>query len=390
MVSGTPPVNKGARYLSPDAWLAQNLREQIVAGVYAPNAFLPSERAMAEEFGVSRTHVRQALAQLEKENLLMRRHGRGTVVVSVPGRAKSRRVGILGTRSRLWLAAEGLRLLENITRRLLAHGYAYERIAYAASRQEADAGPTEAGERLHDVGDLVALSKEFDGLAFIEAPPHSAYQALIEIERQHYPIVVVNLEHALDWPFSATRVNHAKLMQRSVEILVGYGHRRIAFVGQDPSQYFFGRALEGFRRGMEAAGLQAQDDLIVLAKASTSLAAYLGFKPLLARMDRPTGVVAARDYMAHGVCQAVEESGLEVGRDVSVIGYDNLSWEMESPFLATFQEPCLELATTAVDMLVERMTTGGRPPEQLEIEAPLILRRSVGPILDRVASAPMP
>jgi GntR family transcriptional regulator len=58
------------------------LRDRIVQGVYAPGEALPKEEALVEQFGVARVTVRRALADLELEGLVLRRHGRGTFVRS--------------------------------------------------------------------------------------------------------------------------------------------------------------------------------------------------------------------------------------------------------------------------------------------------------------------
>lgn len=56
------------------------LREGILSGQYAPASLLPSEAAMCAQFGASRITVRQALADLQNEGLIFRRHGKGTFV----------------------------------------------------------------------------------------------------------------------------------------------------------------------------------------------------------------------------------------------------------------------------------------------------------------------
>lgn len=57
-----------------------SLREGILSGQYAPASLLPSEAALGEQFSASRITVRQALADLQNEGLIFRRHGKGSFV----------------------------------------------------------------------------------------------------------------------------------------------------------------------------------------------------------------------------------------------------------------------------------------------------------------------
>lgn len=60
--------------------LADELRERIRRGVYPPDTPLPSEVHLVQEFGLSRTTVRRAIAQLKAEGLILVQHGRATRV----------------------------------------------------------------------------------------------------------------------------------------------------------------------------------------------------------------------------------------------------------------------------------------------------------------------
>lgn len=62
------------------ARIKDTLRESILSGQAAPESLLPSEAALCERFGASRITVRQALADLQNEGLIFRRHGKGTFV----------------------------------------------------------------------------------------------------------------------------------------------------------------------------------------------------------------------------------------------------------------------------------------------------------------------
>ena len=62
--------------------IAEALREQIRAGEFAPGASLPNQRKLAKTFGVTLMTLRQALELLEREHLIVRRHGLGTFVAA--------------------------------------------------------------------------------------------------------------------------------------------------------------------------------------------------------------------------------------------------------------------------------------------------------------------
>ncbi len=75
----TPPLRATGTSLHRQVFLV--LRDRIVQGVYAQGDALPKEEALVEQFGVARVTVRRALADLEHEGLVQRRHGRGTFVL---------------------------------------------------------------------------------------------------------------------------------------------------------------------------------------------------------------------------------------------------------------------------------------------------------------------
>jgi GntR family transcriptional regulator len=62
--------------------LKQHLLEKIEAGEWKPDDLIPSEQELQEQFGLSRTTVRQALSDLVYEGLLIRERGRGTFVAA--------------------------------------------------------------------------------------------------------------------------------------------------------------------------------------------------------------------------------------------------------------------------------------------------------------------
>jgi hypothetical protein len=313
---------------------------------------------------------------LTARGLVRTQQGRGTQVLSVDQRKSAGRVAVIHTPIRGWLTQEGMYLMTGILDRLSASRHPYARVSYGAPADQFH-GPVHASAEIGPDA-LTALSGEYDGFIVTEISEPSLMAFTMSLEERHVPVIVANME--VEKPVSGVQVGHAEAARRAVEILAGYGHTRIAFVGRNPGAYFYGRSLAGYREGMQMTGLPVDESLVAFAAQTSELHAYLASREFFTRENVPTAVVAARDLLAQGVCHAIEEAGLRVGYDVSVIGFDNLSWPDGQRFLTTFNEPCYEMGTLAAEMLLDRLYGGWRPPERRVLEAPLVLRRSVGPV----------
>lgn len=360
--------------IKPAQWVASCLREDIANGIYAPNSFLPPQRDLAERLGVPRRAVRIALEQLKDSGLIESNRGRGTRVLPKEDRPARATVAYIHSPVRAWAGLEPHHIRDGVLRRLQQLDYDCVEISvYSSDGIQSMHGET---ARPVTIDKLPEVLKEYSAFIFHEAS-HLMAVLISKLVDARIPVVVANLEVDLD--VSATLVDHENVSMRAVETLASFGHKHIAYLGTDPDIVFYGKALKGFRNGMNAANLDIDETLISFCESSNSLAAYKAALPLVNRDKPPTAIVAARDSIAAGACQAIKEAGLEVGRDISVIGFDDVSWDGPTPFLTTFHEPCTEMGANAVDMLVDRIQNGELPVEQRVMNASLVLRRSVGP-----------
>jgi LacI family transcriptional regulator len=163
----------------------------------------------------------------------------------------------------------------------------------------------------------------------------------------------------------------------ATERLIGFGHRDIGLINA-PEQYMFAvHRAAGWRRALAAAGLP--EGPLVQAEA-TEEHGFRMMNTLLARRRRPTAVLCATDRMAVGALHALASAGLRAGRDVSVIGYDDLPMaSYTDPPLTTLEQPIPRMAERLVQMLLA-MLDGAEPSQFNEVwRARLIVRRSDGP-----------
>lgn len=342
--------------------IAALLQERIASGEYAPGTFLPSERQLAEQLSTSRRTLSAAFRLLAQKGVLVSDPGRGTMVRSVVDILNDRAVGIIHDVYQPSTSPESLRMLVRMQQR-------FEELHYSYTVQGKPCLPYSADDLLSWAGAAVFLETGRLG------------DLIVELESRRVPVVVANME--VELPVSATRVEHFEIMRRAVRILYDMGHTSFGYVGGPTERHFYGKACRGFIQGLKDVSLPVMEDLICTIDGPQSLAGYIAGNRMmnLPEKRRPTAIVAARDVYAESAARSVEEHGLILGRDVSVIGYDDLSGNHPEPFLTTFREPCEELGSVAVDMLIDRIIHGWREPEERVLDAPLVLRRSVGPCI---------
>jgi DNA-binding LacI/PurR family transcriptional regulator len=157
--------------------------------------------------------------------------------------------------------------------------------------------------------------------------------------------------------------------------LIGLGHQRIAYIGGSPAKLCSQARLDGFRSGMAEAGLPVPPEY--LADGNFQEAdAQVCMDALLDLPDRPTAVFVASDLMAVGACRAIRERGLAVGRDISVVGFDDVDEaRVIVPALTTVRQPLGEMGATGLRMLARRMR-GEEVQTHRELPTELIVRES--------------
>jgi DNA-binding LacI/PurR family transcriptional regulator len=180
---------------------------------------------------------------------------------------------------------------------------------------------------------------------------------------------------------SADNVAGASL---AVQHLAEQGHRTIAFL--TPSGWTFSRAekREGFLQAAEKAGLKG---VVISGSTASNYAdeemAELGQSlatPLVQHADRPTAAVAINDMMAIGLMAGLREQGLELPRDMSVVGMDGIPLgAYTAPPLTTIRLPLPDLARTMVDRIMLRLKEPNTAPDEFRFSSTLLQRQSVAP-----------
>lgn len=158
--------------------------------------------------------------------------------------------------------------------------------------------------------------------------------------------------------------------------LLELGHRRIAMLS-GPVQWPCCRArLDGYRAAMDAAGAPVDPDLVRISTLYVEGGMADGAE-LLRLPDPPTAIFTANDLQAIGVYHAARRAGLRIPEDLSVVGFDDLSYaQWAGPPLTTVRQPLVQMGKTAADLVVA-LAAGERPAQhRIELATTLVVRES--------------
>ncbi|MFC5638345.1 LacI family DNA-binding transcriptional regulator [Streptomyces bullii] len=180
----------------------------------------------------------------------------------------------------------------------------------------------------------------------------------------------------------------AKGIRQAMDHLVELGHRRIVHIdgGRGPGSAERRRA---YRSAMRRHGLESE--VRVIPGDHTEQSGIETGHLLLAERDRglplPTAVLAGNDRCAWGLLMILTRSGVDVPRDLSVVGYDDSHLSHLMPIgLTTVRQDAALMAEHAVRFAVERLENRALEPREAVVDPKLVVRGTSGPAPEEPAS----
>jgi LacI family repressor for deo operon, udp, cdd, tsx, nupC, and nupG len=163
------------------------------------------------------------------------------------------------------------------------------------------------------------------------------------------------------------------------EHLLALGHRRIAMIKGPARSPLTRDRVAGYRDALEAAGVVFDENLLYPGDFSLE-SGHKAATELLALAQPPTALFCENDEMAIGAMQSVKQKGLRVPQDISVAGFDDISFAaFADPPLTTIAQPAEEFGSTAVSLLIDLIEGRlGKAPKVI-LPFDLIQRASTGP-----------
>ncbi len=218
------------------------------------------------------------------------------------------------------------------------------------------------------------MSRNIDGLLLSSPCKEDVYR---HFQQQQVPTVLLNLDTPLV-PFPFVGCANRDGAMDAMRHLAALGHRRIAHLRGPAGEYAADERCLGYLQAVHELGLAEEPGLLVQANFHYD-GGYRGVHELLERRIAFTALFAANDYVAMGASRALQEQGLRVPEDVSIIGFsgDEVG-AYHSPPLTTMKEPVDEMVSHAIDILLhpEKRNDAQGSPIKLQLPTTFIQRAS--------------
>ena len=324
--------------------VAEQLRQMIHAGAFAPGSMLESERKLCERTEVSRITVRAALDILEKEGCIRRRPRKGTIVLDPwRGEKKQEKQAQRRTKTLAYLRWE----TEPSTIRQL------EGVQGVCSEVSADMVVFDAnGSEDKLLGYLYHLPFGVDGVIVSFVHTKKIDEAIRNLIQRHVrPVVCIG--HKVDIEVSSVAADNYAAGFTATKHLIHRWQRPVYYLGGNLSHSMtYKDRNRGWRAAMDEHGFHEWDEFFVEdptpgEQLVSRTVMRGGYERALHLFDtcRPSNggwsIFANNDYLARGAYKAAQKKGLKVGTDVAVVGFCDL------PFAADLDPP---MSSIRVDM----------------------------------------
>ena len=201
---------------------------------------------------------------------------------------------------------------------------------------------------------------------------------LMELNQLGLPFVVFGTT-ARELAVDSVEADDYEGAYQAAEYLYSCGHRKIGFVHGGLESVYSQRRLKGIQDALERNGSKLEDKYIFY-QAKSIEEGYLVGKKLANTEDLPTAIIAYNDLVAVGIIRALEEKGLQVPEDLSIIGFDDIDL-MTFP-LTTVRIPEYEMGEKAAELLFNKILgKGGGQPKEVFLNTELVVRKSVKRLL---------
>ncbi|HMQ52648.1 MAG TPA: LacI family DNA-binding transcriptional regulator [Anaerolineae bacterium] len=198
------------------------------------------------------------------------------------------------------------------------------------------------------------------------------------IAQKDVPTVLVEAYHPA---LPSIYLDDTSAARNAVAYLIGLGHQRIAFISDflqdDVCSHFSRNRYNGYCQALTAAGLPVDPDYHQQGPVSLESGQFMAHK-LLSLPTPPTAIFVFSDLQALGVLEAARVEGVNVPKDLSVVGYDDILWAHFAR-LTTVNQQLYASGVEGGKLLLKALQDPDMPPSSLELSTELVIRQTTAP-----------
>jgi LacI family transcriptional regulator len=224
------------------------------------------------------------------------------------------------------------------------------------------------------------LESQVDGIVTLSTSKYLDDEYLSNLPLSVPPMVLFNRPTTYD-RFDQINVDNINGVIRAVDHLVQLGHRRIAHLYGPKSRGSTEERLKGYRLGLDKHTLEYNEAYVRSGNFEASPDVWAkSTQELLELNPRPTAIIGANDRVAAIAMKTVQNAGLRVPQDMSIIGIDDQPFCIYlSPTLTTVDMSIIDIGKRAIQMLLDRINGKRTTTEHVTLRCPLIIRESSAP-----------
>lgn len=220
----------------------------------------------------------------------------------------------------------------------------------------------------------LVFTKQTDGILLLgtELP-----FAVCKSQKKNLPPMVMACEFSPEMELPTVHIDNLTSAFEAVNYLTQMGHRRIAQISGPSHTFLCQFRQQGYQQALRRVGVNARADYSVEGDFSFTAGAE-AMETLLALPEPPTAVFCHNDTMAIGALQAAKKSGFRVPDDLSIIGFDDITFAQYcDPPLTTIAQPRYDIGYQAMLMMLDRLRGHQVRVGSRLLETELVVRQSV-------------
>ena len=218
-------------------------------------------------------------------------------------------------------------------------------------------------------------NNDIDGVLMVV--PRDSEAIINDLKAYNLPYVIVDHHNGVGNEYSVTVTNRKGILD-AMRHLLALGHRRIGFITGRLDLTCSHDRLQGYRDALAEVGLPF-DETLVLEGDFSQPTGFRQAQALLQLPEPPTAIVASNDMMAFGVMDAAKAARLTIGKDLSIVGFDDVFMASQThPTLTTVRQPMFDMGATAFELLVMLLEERTMISLRRELPTELVIRESTG------------